>query len=189
MKYMPQNHSLKQFPHFPRIFAALGLNAVRKGGILFLILFLLIFNSFFDMKPKDEEKRLQINVLKEPFSFKTHENLALYYLRANETEAKHEFDLSQELYTFFLTTNHVLGVSDNPFQTWKAETSLREKLLEEKKGWENISISYPDYNYSLAKIAEIEMELGERGKNEEILREIRQHSPSNKEIKILRGEL
>lgn len=168
-----------KFPHIIRkISASLQFPLLEHFFFIFtLILILLnIFQPF--LFPSSEEKRLRLKLMQNPNSRSLHEKLGRYYLPINLSAAQREYQLAQESYSENTTKDDgVLGTQSSPLETWRNIKKQELKLTEEASYWQRMLTQFPDYQYTLLKLAAIYTQLGEKERAKEFLEELLEKSP------------
>ncbi|MBI5452309.1 hypothetical protein HY945_02515 [Candidatus Gottesmanbacteria bacterium] len=170
-----------QFPHnIRKISAPSHLPLIKPLFFLFFLTIITINLAHRFFFPFTEEKLLQLQIMQNPLSSSLHEKLGQYYLPVNMAEAQKEYRLAQENFRDNQTEGiTVLGKQSSPKETWENIKNQRQQLLEESKYWQELLRQYPDYQYTLLKLAAIYSQLGDRERAKEYLGEVLKQSPTD----------
>lgn len=177
-------------PHFSHIFPAWP-----RIKLLIWIIVLIVFalNVVYSLiPPNTEEKRLRLNVMKNPFSVLPHQNLANYYLNSNLDEAEYEFSLAENYYKSVLSSSNntnFLGAESSPLTTWNNLINYKENIIEELTAWKKLMEKYPQYEYIQLKISALYYQAGEYEEAKLILQKLLRQNPTLDSALLLYSKL
>lgn len=170
-----------QFPHnIRKISAPSHLPSIKPLLFLFFLAIITINLAHRLFSPFTEEKLLQLQIMQNPLSSSLHEKLGQYYLSVNMAATEKEYQLAQENFRDNQTEGvTVLGKQSSPQETWENIKNQKQQLWEESKYWQELLRQYPDYQYTLLKLAAIYSQLGDKEKAKGYLGEVLKQSPTD----------
>jgi len=164
--------STVHFPHIFRTNPAPSLNRLILYAVWFSIVGLIMFNISADLLITGTEKTLRLNALKKDDA-QTIEQLAVYSISVNQTYAQEQFSLAQD------RMKNILGQQSAPFDTWRKFVTRRQSLLNDISAWEKLYALYPDYTYTLLKLAVLYREAGIGNKSIYYQAKLRENAPND----------
>ncbi len=156
----------------------------RITATVYLGIFLLILgtNIWHDrIFTKNREKTLRLSLLRNSTNSFLHEKLGQLYLSENEKASEREYLLAQQYYQNppVSPDSDVLGLTSNPWQTWQKLIAKKRNLDIEINYWEKVNSTYPDYLYSLSKLAVLHWEKKEPQKAKDYIGIVLTKDPAN----------
>ncbi len=136
-----------------------GIRAVTTVFLWGVGISVIAMNILFDpfLSP-DHVLRLRQAILLRPFHPDLHEALGAYYRKGNAAEAQREYALAESL-----TDEQSSGFSLRPESAdgWDASQQKEQQVVQQKKVWERVFQTAPDYTYAALKLAALSYETGD----------------------------
>lgn len=133
----------------------IGTMVLLWGAGIAVIAMNILFDPF--LSP-DHVLRLRQAILLRPFHPQLHEALGAYYREGNAAEAQREYALAESL-----TDGKPSGFSLRPGSAdgWDASQQKEQQVVQQKKVWERVFQTAPDYTYAALKLAALSYETGD----------------------------